>query len=442
MRFVPWILFAAWCVLRAAIASSLDPLADEALYWTWSLSPSWGYYDQPPGVVAAIRVGTWLLGATPLALRAVGLVACAVALADLSRCAPEGKRLLGLWSLLPVLFGLTLLAVPDALRIAAWAAGLAAALRGRWVLLGLFTAAATLARHDGIVLLPLVALALRPRPLDLARASAVCSLALAPHLCWLADHGFVTVAFQASEGLWKEGRSWWGPLWMGLDQLSVATPLGVLAALVVAAQGPGEDPVRRLGWWTSVPLFAFFLAASLGAPPEAHWPASAWLGVGLVTSTWTGARLRLLWMWMGLSGLVTFAAVWHVFTPLVPLPADPADQFRQGKVLAEAARPWLLPEGALAHDSEARAIRVDTERYQEAAWLQWFLGVDSGVAPGCGRHGQNDLSSPRSPSPWFVRPATGGPPSCVSVGARHVLRGVQPATGRLVGRWDLFERSP
>ena len=70
-----WLI--ALCVLlllRGVMAAALPLSADEAYYWLWSLHPAFGYFDHPPMIAWLIRAGTFVLGDTPLGVRAAGMV--------------------------------------------------------------------------------------------------------------------------------------------------------------------------------------------------------------------------------------------------------------------------------------------------------------------------------------------------------------------------------
>src|SRR3569833_1991123 len=60
-------------VSRAVMAAMLPLSADEAYYWLWSRHLAAGYYDHPPAIAWIIRVGTLILGATPLGVRLAGV---------------------------------------------------------------------------------------------------------------------------------------------------------------------------------------------------------------------------------------------------------------------------------------------------------------------------------------------------------------------------------
>jgi len=98
---------------------------------------------------------------------------------------------------------------------------------------------------------------------------------------------------------------------------------------------------------------------------------------------------------------------------------------------------FALPNGVAAWDPGVeRATPVYTERYQEAALIHYYTGIEARTLAGCGRRNQYDLWADRPPArAIFVRPRTSGPPDCVL--------GHWPETGprQDVGRWQLFEVS-
>src|SRR5665811_835674 len=75
---------AGYPVLAIAVAvrlaaAALMPLApDETYYWEWSRHIAAGYLDHPPLIAFAIRLGTLVLGATPLGVRLGSVLAGAL----------------------------------------------------------------------------------------------------------------------------------------------------------------------------------------------------------------------------------------------------------------------------------------------------------------------------------------------------------------------------
>lgn len=452
---------AAWLAARVGFCASTGLLADEAYHWTWSLEPALGYYDQPPLIAWLLGLASAVAGRSGLALRAVPLLCAAVATAALLPWAGD-RRLWLLWALgLPPLVALTTFAVPDAPLLAGWSVALAGALWGGpagWGVAALGAAAAALSKHTGLAVLPLLILAADPeerrRPWPWLALLGL-GLLLAPHLGWLVAHDGVTVRFQLGEGLASpHPPGWWGPLVQARDQAAVVTPiawaagcawLAVRARAVISGRA---SRVERVGWWTSAPLLVGFWVAAVGAPPEAHWPAPAWLGVGLGLASATGTRLRT-WAWTGawLGLLVSGALGVHAaMVPLVDLQADPADRLRQGPLLADAVARWVLPPGVAPWEPGVRRTEpVYTERYQEAALIHFYTGIPARTAVGCGRRSQYDLApAPEPAAGWLVRPLTSGPLTCATVleptGGPHLLA---PRHGsREVGRWQLFAVEP
>jgi hypothetical protein len=79
--------------LRVVFAAIIDLRPDEAYYWTWSKESALSFFDHPPMVAWFIRLGTGVLGDSPLGVRAAGLAAILgmqLLLADLVRRRTDG----------------------------------------------------------------------------------------------------------------------------------------------------------------------------------------------------------------------------------------------------------------------------------------------------------------------------------------------------------------
>ena len=57
-----WIVWISILAVKLALGLSFSLSFDEAYYWTWSLLPSWSYYDHPAMVSWIMTVGTWVRG--------------------------------------------------------------------------------------------------------------------------------------------------------------------------------------------------------------------------------------------------------------------------------------------------------------------------------------------------------------------------------------------
>ena len=84
----PWPLAAglilAMTLWHLGAAALLPVTQDEAYYFDWARSLSWGYFDHPPGV-AAVGLGTRLAAGSALAGRLGGLLAGTLTLVLLAR---------------------------------------------------------------------------------------------------------------------------------------------------------------------------------------------------------------------------------------------------------------------------------------------------------------------------------------------------------------------
>jgi hypothetical protein len=419
-------------------------LADEAYHAVWAMRPAWGYFDQPPlvGWMLAPVVGAGHDGLLRLPAVLAGLFAALVTL-DLH----EDRVFGAAWWLgcVPLVW-LTTFAVPDAFLLACWAGCIAAATRGGrlWWVAAAFGALAGLAKYTGLAVFPLAWWASGDRGRSSAVGWGVFVALLAPHAAWLVANDFVSVAFQAREGLvHPHPPGLLGPLQVVGQQLGVLNPLLAVAALVAWRTRPA-DRVARIAWWTSAPLAAFFLLASVGGPPEAHWMAPCWIGVGILLGGATGRLARLAWVGLGIGIFASTVLVVHGERGLFRLPLDPRHRVLEGRVLAEVVGAWALPEGVGPREPGVRDARpVLTERYQEAALIHWYTGIPARRHPDCGRRDQYDLWARPVPDVYlFVRPTTSGPLTCAGpVRARHGLVG-QVLAGPVVGRWDLFEVGP
>lgn len=434
---------------KVALASRLGLMADEALYRMWAQRLDLGYFDQPPGIAWLLAATAWL-GDGPVATRAVPIALGAVVVVALRAAAGDAVRW-AVWAAgLPVLFGLTFAATPDAGLLAGWAGALAGAIAGGptgWVLAGLCGGGATLCKYTGAAVVPLAMLAV---PDDRKTPWPWVGLALAvglwtPNLVWNALHDGVTLRFQAGEGWFHpQAPGLVGLVLQPLGQLAVATPLAGLAGFGAAAVGwRATSRAQRIAWWTSAPVVAFFWLSAPFGPPEAHWPAPAWLGLGVWLSWdagWLG-RLAAVGGWLG--ALATAGLAGQLVQPWLGLSDDPADRFAAGPVLGAWVRDWAIPAAA---EGTQPAQLVWTERYQEAAWIDAYAGpVRAHVFPGCGRPNQFDLwpAPEAGETALFVRPSTSGPLVCLPppwrvIGGPHRLQG-RDAHGRPVGDWQLFE---
>jgi hypothetical protein len=401
---------AAYAVLALAvggrlIAAALVPLApDETYYWEWSRRLAAGYLDHPPVIALVIRLGTMLLGATPLGVRIGSVVAGAIASAVLVRVAGTlgGEaamlRAAAMIACMPLAqVGLSL-ATPDASLLLFWSLALAALVavlrpqtspRARtlaWALTGLAFGAALSTKYTALLLLASAGIALIAQPplrqILATRgpyiALAIALLVFSPNLAWNATHGWTSFAYQLAHGLAVHRGS---PLRHETQllggQIALVSPL-LLAALAIPvyrALKHREDPVRTtLAIIAAVTWLAFALSA-LRSAVEPNWQAPAYLSAIVLAASYEGCDRwrRLVRNGCVLGGVMTLLIYAHAIVPFVPLDVahDPTAAGFGWDALAthvDAAR-----HAPYAPTSTSAAAWIGGERYQEASELAFHL---------------------------------------------------------------------
>ena len=382
--------------LRLALASLLDLSPDEAYYWQWSKHPALSYYDQGPGLAAAIGASTRLLGDTLLGVRLPALLS-GLLLSLLAAWfglrlardagAPEQGGSLALWAVAAfnsiLLFAAGgVLMVHDSLQVAFWVLALMALIKvaesggAWWLLFALLGGLGVLCKYTGAFMLPLALLALATHPelrprlagpwpwLALALGCALCS----PILIWNAQNGWPSFSHVLGLGGADPSRvshAAFGEFLGG--QAGLASPVVFVLALIAWGAGlrrriKGHDtPLEWMLWCLSAPLFLFFLLLSLRSRVEANWPAPAWWGGVLLAGLWLLKRGKL-WGWLSRLGL----GLALLLTLLV---------------YAQALRPWLpIPPARAKMDSAARVAGWDELGRRVQARLGGLPGAFVGAA--------------------------------------------------------------
>lgn len=262
---------------------------DEAQYWFWGQSLDFGAYSKPPLIGWIIRASTDLFGQTVAAVRLPAVFLHAATAAVIFLCALRMASVPVAWlaALLylvspAVALGSALMTTDTPLLLAA-AVALLAQLRagaanadgrrapGAAVLLGLALGFGLLAKHAmlfwflGAALAGLASPALRPARTDVLIALATMAAVIAPHLVWLAQHGFIT--FHHIEAIADvQGLSLLRPLRFLAEQFLVAGPI-CFAALVFALR---NWSLKGLAILTLTPLL-IIVAQAVNGPVLANW---------------------------------------------------------------------------------------------------------------------------------------------------------------------------
>lgn len=350
--------------LISLFRTPLELYPDEAQYWLWSRTLSFGYYSKPPIVAWAIWVSTALGGDTEPWVRlpavvfqaAAGLLVFAI-----------GRRLYGsrtglaaaaLYMFAPAIQLSASVVATDApllafLGLALWAyvALQRAEGRARLLLAGGVGAALGLAFLSkyaaiygliGIGLHLAVASSARRSWTPAAAALAVGAflLVLSPNLAWNATHGFATVQHTAADAHWT-GRDLFHPLELGkflATQFAVFGPIPfavlIAGAALLAVRRRLEPPDVLLLCFTLPPIVIVAVQAFVSRA-NANWSGASYLPGAILVAAWLirwRAR-RLL-----IAALVVQVAIAVAFFALVLQPRL-ADSLGQANGL-KRARGW------------------------------------------------------------------------------------------------------
>ncbi len=306
-NYAVWLLLALVALtlwrLLAADHANLELYADEAQYWTWSLTPDWGYYSKPPMVAWAIWLGTHLFGDGEMGVRALSALVYPLTsgvlfllVRRLFRDDPRAGAMAfwaGLvYATLPLVSLGFWLITTDAFLLLFWALSLYvltfALESGRWrdwLLLGVAVGLGMMSKYSmvffGLGLAAYLAISperrrlfLDPRPYG---AALVALLFVLPNVLWNANHQFVS--FEHTAEISQLDRALFHPAAMlkfFLAQFAVFGPLTFAGLLVLAARPKtwlADDRLRLLAALTLAPLAAFLGEVATGPSEGAAGPA-------------------------------------------------------------------------------------------------------------------------------------------------------------------------
>lgn len=439
----PLLLLGAIVAIRLVVAATTGIVEDEAYYWAWSERLAAGYYDHPPAIAWLIAPFAELFGRTSIGVRAGPVLVGALATLALLPHVRDKWLFVAILGAMPLYTLGGVLATPDAPMLSAWALGLAGALRGNWLVAGLGAGLAGLSKYTGWGLWPLLVAGVIFGPAEdrgrslraLVPGLLLTLLVLSPNLAWNARHEWISVKFQLGHGLGGEGATsdkppgLFGAAEFFGAQVGLVSPVLFAAFVAFWAVGWRGDRIDRLCWWTSLPVLGFFTYAAMLARGEPNWAAPAWVGAAVGVARAAGRIHRAGWVGVGIAGALSALVVAHLYKPVVALPKDPTARLGVGATLAESVEAWGIEP-------------VYTERYQEAALIRYYEGLEAYALPGVGRTDQYDLWPIRwADRALFVRRWRGGDamPSdafCAERGEREAAT-ERNAAGEPVERWQV-----
>lgn len=373
---------------------------DEAQYWFWGQSLDFGAYSKPPLIGWIIRASTELFGQSVAAVRLPAVLIHAATAAVIFVCARQLVPL-AVASLAALLYlvapavalGSALMTTDTPLLLAASLALLAQLTGGKAhadgqrspgaaVVLGLALGLGLLAKHAmlfwllGATFAALVSPAFRLARSDLLVACGAMVVVTAPHLVWLAQHGFIT--FRHIEAITEgHGLSLLRPLQFLAEQFLVAGPIA-FAALLFALRDRSQLGLAVLAL---TPLL-IVVAQGVKGPVLANWAV-----LYLVPGSILAAQVLVRHRWLaGLSlalGLAVSAAL-----PLAK--AFGTDLQRpDGRLLLSrylghsGIANWAL--GVAAAQGADVLIARDRDLLADLSWFAAGSGVEIRAVPPTGR---------------------------------------------------------
>ncbi len=320
-------------VLRVAFAVFVPVTPQEAYHWNFGQHLDWCYYDHPPMIAWAIRLGCVIFGDTALGIRFVPLL---FALGSTALVARLAKRLYGepaagtallLLSVEPVVFLASGGGFPDSPLVFFWALAMncvwEALETGRkelWIAAGASLGAMGLSKYTGVffglaVLFHLATSARDRKWLATPWPYLACIVALAvmtPVFYWNATHDWASFRFQGGRVSESRPARLGGFSYLGQQALAVV-PL-TLPLAVVALRQAWSSP--RLLFWCFAPMLAFFFAVAWTSSVHLMWPLPSYLALTVVMAGAKGrvadfyARRRT-WL-IGTAAAVVLLGVFHM----------------------------------------------------------------------------------------------------------------------------------
>jgi 4-amino-4-deoxy-L-arabinose transferase-like glycosyltransferase len=386
-------------LLRFALGAFLPLSFDEAYYWLWSKHLAASYFDHPPAIAYAIRLGTAVLGDTAIGVRAIPLLASVLA----SWAVWLSAKLLLEDELAAVLaclyFNLTLMvaaetmaATPDALALAASALLLLALAKlsvsgdGRWWLAvgaagGLCLLSKYTAFFLGAGVLVWLVLAVQGRRWIATvwpyLGGVLALLIFAPVIVWNAAHDWISFKFQF-------GRVATGGLTARyfvefvLAQAALASPFllilggaGFVRASRFGAAAHSVALAAALVW----PALVYFLVHATHDRVQGNWPSFAYPAFALLAAyagreVWTGRYSAAVVaisrrLAVPVAALILTIVYAQAFFAVVPS-RDPI-----ARLTAFGFAPVASGIAAVAKAQGAQT--VVTTSYATTAWLAFYL---------------------------------------------------------------------
>ncbi len=336
--------------LVALFRTPLELYPDEAQYWLWSRTLSFGYFSKPPLIAWAIAATTALGGNSepwvrlPAVLFQAGAVLLVYALAKRLYNSRVGLAAAALYALAPGVQLSAMVAATDApllfftaLSLLAYAALQGATARRRLLLaagLGAALGLAFLSKYAAAYVLIGVGLHLALSPAArrawTPAAAGLAGLAflavIGPNLAWNAAHGFATVRHTLADAHWRPG-SLFNPRALGeflAAQFAVFGPIpfGVLiAGLGLAARRRRLEPADLMLLCFTVPPVLIVAIQAFVSRANANWSGAGYVAGAILVAAWLMRWRARRWLIAAIA-LQALAAGLFLMAVLSPSLAD------------------------------------------------------------------------------------------------------------------------
>jgi 4-amino-4-deoxy-L-arabinose transferase-like glycosyltransferase len=341
--------------LVALTLNRTDLFFDEAQYWSWSLTPDFGYFSKPPLIAWIIRAMTSVCGNGEACIRAASPVLHTITALFVYLC---GRRLYdaqtGFWAAIAfatlpgVSFSSGIIST-DVPLLLCWAGALYAFIRlidsqsrswGPAIALGGAIGAGLNAKYAmayfvvcaGLFLATTPARRALLRDVRLYGALVVAGFLIAPNIAWNARNAFATLGHTADNANW--GRSLIHPAKMAEffgAQFGVFGPVFFAALLWIAWQAwqTRRAEADRLLLWFSLPIIGLITVQAFLSRAHANWAAVAYVSATLLVVAHL-LRWAAGWQWLRasiilhagvvivLASSLAMAGLWRV-----PIKSDP-----------------------------------------------------------------------------------------------------------------------
>ena len=387
--------------LRFVLAATLPLSFDESYFWLWSRHLALSYYDHPPMIAIAIRLGTLLFGDTEFGVRFVPMLASVATILAVWRAATILLRDEYAAAIACCLLSVTLMftaesmaATPDSLVLAASAvllwtfAKLEDTRDGRWWLAaGLAVGIALFSKYTAFFLVASVALWLVATPRGRAwlgtpwpYAGGLIALAfLIPNLVWNAAHSWISFKFQFGRVVAGRPTARYAIEFVA-SQLALASPFAlVLGAAGLARETQISRTARPLSFAAAMvwPAVAYFAIHCLHDRVQGNWPSFVYpafvlLATSAFVSPSSGRRTEGLLRYcrvlvFPVAAFILLVGYTQAFTgSLLPAESDPI-----ARMTATGIGPVARQISNIAHRENAAAIA--TTKYTMTGWLSFYL---------------------------------------------------------------------